>query len=807
MAITTLTSPPGNSLQAAAAEGHSNIINLLLENKPPALVDTPGGHYGSALMAAICSGNVDTVWALLEEKAQPNIKSRTYGLPLEKAISMGQAFKEIVSLLLDNHAEADTDLSPKGAAVHILHKAAIHNMIDLAKYCLDKGCHIDMITTEGPSYPRRFGDFAHEMTPLGCACAEGHVEMVDFLLKRGAPYELDKPQSAPLWTAAYQGHARVVRQLLTHFEAAHGEDEEKVNQFLLKRPHPRSGHPILFAAASSGKPEAVRVLLNHGAKYEANWFNATPLLATATFRCPEVTELLLKYYEDGKIDVQIDRQANNGRTALIEACANSCQRIEEMLLDAGANYTITDNGGATALHVSTIPDNDNLCRRLVKKAADEGHRQRFLDFINIRHRGSGRTALIDCVARKRPASFRMLLEHGANYELAGHAGNNPLLIAVQFGHNDMIETLFKRVKSDHETEPQKFHEYINRQNNDAKTAVYGACECNQPSTVRLLLEAGADYTITGKNDQTLLHAACWNGHKAVIKVVLDFLSKNASPDEASRFLNHRNSWAVTALFEACTKTPLDTIDMLLAHGSDYTIQRDSGVTVLHKVCFAGDLALAKNLLEFASKNATEQQFQDFLNQRNNDGKTALVDACQNGGSDVTGLLLDHGADYAISDKEGFTALHYCAWRNRGPTVDVLLDKTATDRTSSSASIKSKFSSFLNHASISNKRTALCDVACRNFTHLVTKLLEIKADWDCPDVDGRTPAHWACRNKNKEMYRILMAAAGLEAEGRKEDIKAEERKKIEERLHNRRDKDGESVLETALKKENSKKIAI
>ena len=371
---------------------------------------------------------------------------------------MGQAFKEIVSLLLDNYAEAD--MSSKGIGVHILHKAAMHNMIDLVKHCLDRDCQIDMITTEGPFYSRRYGDFAHEMTPLGYACAEGHVEMVDFLLSRGAPYDLDKSQSEPLWTAAYQGQARVVDLLLTRFKATHSK--EQVNQFFRKRPQPRSGHPVLFAATSSGKPDTVRVLLDHGAKYEVNWFNATPLFATATFRCSAVTGVLLECHKQGKIDVQIDRQANHKRTALIEACALDCQRIEKMLLDAGASYTITDHGGATALYFSTDSNNDNLCKLHVEKAVSDGHRQRFLRFVNIRHKGSGRTALIDCVARNRPASFQLLLKHGADYNITGRVGNNPLLVAVQYGHNGMIETLLEKVKSDHENEPQRFYEYINR---------------------------------------------------------------------------------------------------------------------------------------------------------------------------------------------------------------------------------------------------------------------------------------------------------------------------------------------------------
>ena len=876
LSFAALTSPTGNALQAAAAEGYSNIISLLLENKPPALVDTPGGHYGSALMAAICSGSADTVWALLEERAPPNMKSKTYGSPLEKATGMGQGFKEIVSLLVDNRAEAD--LSPKGTGVHILHKAAMHNMIDLVEYCLDRDCQIDMITTQGPFYPRRYGDFAQEMTPLGYACAEGHVEMVDFLLSRGAPYELDKPQSAPLWTAAYQGHARVVDLLLTRFKATHSKDD--VNRFFLKRPHPKSGHPILFAAASSGKPDAVRVLLDHGAKYEANWYNATPLFATATFKCPEVTEALLDYHKQGKVDVQIDKQSNNGRTALMEACALNRQRIEKMLLDAGADYTITDSGGATALHLSTDSNNNNIGRLLLEKSASEWDRQRFLNFVNIRHKGSGRTALIDSVAKNKPASFQMLLDYGADYNITGHAGNNPLLIAVQFGHNGMIEKLLRRVKSDHEAEPQRFYEYINRQNKDTETAVYGACECNQPSTVKLLLEAGADYTITNGNGQTLLNTACWIGHKAVVKTVLDYLSKNASPDDFRNFLNHRNKWGITALFEACTEKALDIIDMLLAHGSDYSIPKDSGatvlhaashngdlavvervlafvakkatkeqllsfvnrpnnagkealwdavdlnrprflqlllkhgaaydvpkesgVTILHEVCSNGQVELATTLLDFASKNATQQRFHEFLNQRDDDLESALFKACKTGGSEVTKLLLDHGADYTISNKSGWTVLHCCMFGNRSSTLRVLLDKTNQDRISSSASLKSRYFKVLNDSSGPGGGTALCLAASQDSIKMVGPLLEAGADWDCADSSGMTPAHWACEHKNGEMYGLLVAAAGLD---RTEIGKGEERSETEKSFFDRRNIYGVSVLEAALRTGMIKKVEV
>ena len=122
-------------------------------------------------MAAISGGHVDTVFTLLEEKADPSRRNRLNGTPLEKAADLGYTHQEIVKDLLEYGAE--TDLSVKGQAMHILHRAARFNMQELATYCLDKSCDVNMITTEGPAYHKKYGDFPHEMTPLAYACAEG----------------------------------------------------------------------------------------------------------------------------------------------------------------------------------------------------------------------------------------------------------------------------------------------------------------------------------------------------------------------------------------------------------------------------------------------------------------------------------------------------------------------------------------------------------------------------------------------------------------------------------------------------------
>ena len=66
-------------------------------------------------------------------------------------------------------------------------------------------------------------------------------------------------------------------------------------------------------------------------------------MATTSFRCPEVIRVLLEYQKQKRIDIEIDRRAKNGRTALIEACANNQAEVAEILLDARVDCTIVTN--------------------------------------------------------------------------------------------------------------------------------------------------------------------------------------------------------------------------------------------------------------------------------------------------------------------------------------------------------------------------------------------------------------------------------------------------------------------------------
>lgn len=185
---------------------------------------------------------------------------------------MGPSRREIVRDLVN--AKAEAEMSHQGEVLHILHQAAMYGIVELVEHCLKEGCQVDMVTTQGPTYPYRFGsgrstvDSPNRRTPLAYACAEGHTKVVRMLLKHEAPFEEERPHSANLWVAAYQGHADGVNLLPDKFKASHSSEE--VANFLLQRPHPKCGQPILFAGASSGKAGVVEVCASGSSITERN---------------------------------------------------------------------------------------------------------------------------------------------------------------------------------------------------------------------------------------------------------------------------------------------------------------------------------------------------------------------------------------------------------------------------------------------------------------------------------------------------------------------------------------------------------
>ena len=102
-----------------------------------------------------------------------------------------------------------------------------------------------------PDKPRDDG-----RTPLWTAAYNGHAEVVKMLLQRTEvnPDKLHIDGRTPLWSAAYNGHAEVVKMLLERSEVS----PDKLN---------KNSQTPLWRAACNGNAEVVKMLLERS---EAN---------------------------------------------------------------------------------------------------------------------------------------------------------------------------------------------------------------------------------------------------------------------------------------------------------------------------------------------------------------------------------------------------------------------------------------------------------------------------------------------------------------------------------------------------------
>lgn len=117
-------------------------------------------------------------------------------------------------------------------------------------------------------------------TPLRAACFDGHYDIVKYLVKNGADIEVaNRHGHTCLMIACYKGHYRIAHYLL----ALHAD----VNRRSVK------GNTALHDCAESGSLEILRLLLDHGATMDVDYYGMTPLLAASVTGHMAIVEHLI----------------------------------------------------------------------------------------------------------------------------------------------------------------------------------------------------------------------------------------------------------------------------------------------------------------------------------------------------------------------------------------------------------------------------------------------------------------------------------------------------------------------------------
>ncbi|KAI0903434.1 hypothetical protein F4823DRAFT_568697 [Ustulina deusta] len=137
------TSKYGSALAAAAYQGHANIVEFLVNNGADINMLLQIGEYGSALAAAAYMGRAEIVEFLVNNGADINmpLQAGEYGSALSAAVVGGKT--KIVQLLVNKGADVNIPLKLKG----MVGIGEVEEYTNSLQILINKGADIDLSTT------------------------------------------------------------------------------------------------------------------------------------------------------------------------------------------------------------------------------------------------------------------------------------------------------------------------------------------------------------------------------------------------------------------------------------------------------------------------------------------------------------------------------------------------------------------------------------------------------------------------------------------------------------------------------------
>lgn len=439
---------------------------------------------------------------------------------------------------VDAHDEdSEEDVKPT------LRSAAEEGDVEAVQSFLDKGIPIDATDEDG-------------WTALERAAYGGRLDVVKFLLSRGARANSKEYLNPPIILAAHSGKAEIVKALLDN-----GADPNATGV---------NACTALMRSVWKGHIEIVRLLLEKGADPNArDDYNSTALTGpyNSLWRGnPQIVKMLLDRGADP------NAQDVRGQSALKSAASEGDLEMMKLLLDHGANPN-------SALHQATFRDQTAAVKLLLDRGAkpirvDNIHKPETVKIllenrsdVNLSDK-DGITAVMEAAGAGYPDIVKRLLDRGADVNAKDAHGWNALAWAAGAGHYDIAALLKK-----HGAEMTfmaavclpDIAEVQRRLNNGSdinakgiNAALVGAAALGHSDVVKLLLDKGADANAKDENRETALIMAVSKGHFEVVKLLLE---KGAD-------VNMKAVYCKTALDIAQIEQRGEIEAVLRAHGAE-----------------------------------------------------------------------------------------------------------------------------------------------------------------------------------------------------------------------------------------------
>jgi ankyrin repeat protein len=413
-----------------------------------------------------------------------------------------------------------------------LHWAVRSNDLETAQLLIKSGAKINATT--------RYG-----VTALYLACLNGNAGLIDALLRAGADANsANAGGETALMTAARTGKSDAVKVLLDHGADVNAKEGVR-------------GQTALMWAVLENHPDVVKLLLARGADVNAQ---TTVVIPDGTTGAPQTTSgdigahgpgiyraravpspsgamtALMFAARDGNLEMtrtlleakaDIEKPAANGTHPLVTAITNNHIELAMFLLDRGADPNAADNFyKRTPLFAAVemrnpdftrdtappLPDKRDpmdLIKALLVKGANPNARVNttpFRGFYQVSANWAnfdGQTAFIRAALNGDITLMQLLLEHGADPNIATNEGATALMAAA--GINWVVAQTFSRSDKEYLEAAKLCLEKganVNAVNSQGFAAMHGATNRGFDAMVKLLAEHGAKLDVKDKQGRT-----------------------------------------------------------------------------------------------------------------------------------------------------------------------------------------------------------------------------------------------------------------------------------------------------------------
>jgi ankyrin repeat protein len=417
----------------------------------------------------------------------------------------------------------------------------------------------------------------------------------------------------------------------------------------------------------------------------------------------------------------VNAPQTDGATALHWAVYREDLETAELLLRAGANPKAVNRDGASVLSLACINGNAVLIDKLVRAGADANERLPNGDTplmmaartgkvdaikvllthgadVNAKENLRGTTALMWAVANGNPAAVKVLIERGADVSARSSPASKgrPAYLAPTVKERARQAGPRQAAESDQDVADRVA--FLSRGDHDGGglTPLVFAARRGDLETTRILLAAGADVNQVTTYGWSALLTATQNRY---YKLALFLLDKGADPN-----IGNKGGW--TPLYLATDNRNIEN--------GDYPTRKPD-VDHLEYIKVLLDRGANPNA---RVKDSTETRTIFTHQWLYEEGATAFLRAAQSGDVALMRLLLAHGADPKIATTNNTTPLMVAAgigW---------------VEGVTNEWGVKENFDS-------------------------VRLLLELGADVNAVDGDGRTALHGAAHKGRNEVVQLLV----------------------------------------------------